>query len=364
MRRHCSDQLRGGEGCSGSTNSYTVNPAQALEDAIINAQANNHIIVAAAGNSSKNIDTHSKLSGKLSQDNIIAVAATDQNDQLAGFFQLWCGQCGYRCSRCQHLEHDSPGCLAVLRSELRFQRWHFDGHADGCRGGGTAQKSGSGSPIPSDHQRAVRRLRQDRFPERKSVVGWQAQSEQCDTGTECRHDDYFPRFGGEDAGPSGAFMTLTKRGFPLNQQLDLDLFFDDPTEVIIPLLAGGSAISIPANQQQIVIPVDILDDTLLDGTQTVTFDLHYSGASIGLATLQVTDVEALTISVDPASIREDAGPGAGTVTVTRGNTDTLPPDTYAVVNNQLLQARLPGKSGQYPQYSLARRGTSSRTDVS
>ncbi len=66
----------------------------------------------------------------------------------------------------------------------------------------------------------------------------------------------------EDAGTSGAFITLTKRGFPLNEQLDLDLFFDDPTEVIIPLLAGGSAISIPANQQQIVIPVNVLDDTL------------------------------------------------------------------------------------------------------
>lgn len=141
----------------------------------------------------------------------------------------------------------------------------------------------------------------------------------------------------EDAGASAATITIRRGSTSNAADLVLDLLFDDPSEVALPSLGGGTQVTIPAGQNQIVIPVDAVDDTLLDGTQTVTFDLQFNGASIITATLQVTDVEALTIAVDPASIREDAGAGAGTVTVTRGNTDTFPPDTYAVVNNELLR---------------------------
>ena len=68
-----------------SNHSYTVNQTQALEDAIINARANNHIVVVAAGNSSSNNDFNPVYPASYPEDNIVVAAATDQNDALAGF---------------------------------------------------------------------------------------------------------------------------------------------------------------------------------------------------------------------------------------------------------------------------------------
>lgn len=72
-------------GATVSNHSYGVNPTQALQDAITNAQANNHIVVVAAGNSSSNNDAFPAYPASYPQDNIIAVAATDSRDNLANF---------------------------------------------------------------------------------------------------------------------------------------------------------------------------------------------------------------------------------------------------------------------------------------
>lgn len=58
---------------------------QALSDAITNAQNAGHIFVAAAGNSSANNDSTPTYPASFTQDNIIAVAATDKNDSLASY---------------------------------------------------------------------------------------------------------------------------------------------------------------------------------------------------------------------------------------------------------------------------------------
>jgi len=324
-------------GATVSTHSYRVNPTQALEDAIINAQANNHIIVAAAGNSSSNNDVLPSYPASYTQDNIIAVAATDQNDQLAtfssyGLVSVDIGAPGVNIwsttptagSLFYGPDYDfsdgtsmaTPmvaGAVALLRSVSPTSSYTTIINALYA---GSDQLASLNGRVSSGGRLNVNRALQQLAVASMTIS---------------------PGTVREDAGPSGAFITVTRRNFPLNQPLNLDLFFDDPTEVFVPMIAGGSGISIPAGQTQLVIPVDILDDTLLDGTQLVTFDLHHLGASISTVTLQVTDFEPLTISVSPASIREDAGAGAGTVTVTRGNTDTLPPNTYAVVNNQLLE---------------------------
>lgn len=58
---------------------------QALKDAISNAASRGHIFVAAAGNDGTNNDVFPAYPASYDLDNIIAVAATDHNDNLAGF---------------------------------------------------------------------------------------------------------------------------------------------------------------------------------------------------------------------------------------------------------------------------------------
>jgi subtilisin family serine protease len=69
-----------------SSNSWDGAPySQILYDAIANARAHGQIFVAAAGNGGSNIDTSPSYPASFGLDNIVAVAATDQNDKLAGF---------------------------------------------------------------------------------------------------------------------------------------------------------------------------------------------------------------------------------------------------------------------------------------
>ncbi|MFZ3091916.1 MAG: S8 family serine peptidase [Nitrospirota bacterium] len=59
--------------------------SQAMYDAINNARSNNVLFVAAAGNDGTNNDTTPAYPASYNLDNIISVAATDQNDALASF---------------------------------------------------------------------------------------------------------------------------------------------------------------------------------------------------------------------------------------------------------------------------------------
>ncbi|MCE9615013.1 MAG: S8 family serine peptidase [Lentisphaerae bacterium] len=59
--------------------------SQALYDAIAMARARNHLFVAAAGNEGVNIDEYPEIPAGYDLDNILSVAASDHNDQLASF---------------------------------------------------------------------------------------------------------------------------------------------------------------------------------------------------------------------------------------------------------------------------------------
>jgi subtilisin family serine protease len=58
---------------------------QALRDVIIRARQAGILVIAAAGNDSENLDTDFLYPAAYQEDNVIAVAATDRNDQLADF---------------------------------------------------------------------------------------------------------------------------------------------------------------------------------------------------------------------------------------------------------------------------------------
>jgi subtilisin family serine protease len=91
-----SDVIRGlnyavANGATISNNSYGGDPfSQALQDALSSARAAGHIFVAAAGNGNflgigQNNDTTPFYPASYNLDNVVAVAATDSNDQLASF---------------------------------------------------------------------------------------------------------------------------------------------------------------------------------------------------------------------------------------------------------------------------------------
>ncbi|MDA1232904.1 MAG: proprotein convertase P-domain-containing protein, partial [Planctomycetota bacterium] len=122
---------------------------------------------------------------------------------------------------------------------------------------------------------------------------------------------------------------------PINAPLVVTLTSNDLTEIRVP-----ATVTIPAGFNSITFPIDIIDDTLLDGTQIVQITGSATIAGrlrTATAFVSVLDYETLTVQIDRSSVREDAGPGAASLTVTRTNTDSLPPNTFVVVADELVQ---------------------------
>ncbi len=69
-----------------SNNSWTdPSDSDLLFEAVSRARAAGHIVVAAAGNNARNLDSAPTYPAALNLDNVVTVAATDRNDKLAGF---------------------------------------------------------------------------------------------------------------------------------------------------------------------------------------------------------------------------------------------------------------------------------------
>ncbi|MEZ6128243.1 MAG: proprotein convertase P-domain-containing protein [Planctomycetaceae bacterium] len=98
------------------------------------------------------------------------------------------------------------------------------------------------------------------------------------------------------------------------------LFSDDTTEATV-----LGTVKIPANQSEILVDLDVLDDSIVDGTQTVTISAtevtinnQVQGTFILTSdVVDVQDAEPLTIQVDRTAVSEAAGPGAIAGVITR-----------------------------------------------
>ena len=123
----------------------------------------------------------------------------------------------------------------------------------------------------------------------------------------------------EGAGPAATTATVSRTGDTSNA-LVVTLASNDAGEATVP-----ASVAIPAGQASSpAFNIDAVDDSIVDGTQTVTITASGSGGIVsGTDTLDVTDddVAALTLVIAAASIAESAGAGATTATVSR-NTDT------------------------------------------
>jgi hypothetical protein len=123
----------------------------------------------------------------------------------------------------------------------------------------------------------------------------------------------------ENAGASAATATVTRPGSTA-AALTVNLVSSDTTEATVP-----ASVIIPISQSFVVVPINAVDDNLLDGTQSVTITASdpAGGFDDATAVLQVTDHETLTLTIAVNSVFENAGAGATTASVTRSNTGNL-----------------------------------------
>lgn len=112
-------------------------------------------------------------------------------------------------------------------------------------------------------------------------------------------------------------LELTTIGLP---EMTITLSIVNEDEASVPL-----TVTIPANQSSITLPLDVFDDQIVDGTQTVTISVASSTDDAGFMLegdeVDVVDVEELSVSVTPTTVQENAGTNAITGTITRVDTN-------------------------------------------
>ncbi len=128
--------------------------------------------------------------------------------------------------------------------------------------------------------------------------------------------------------------TITRKNTNLELPLTVNLLSSDPSEATVP-----STVTIPANQAQTTFTISAVDDQLLDGPQTVEVSVSADAYRTVKGSLDVTDAEALTLSINASAISE-AGE-LTTAVLTRSNSDTALPLTVQLTSSDTSEANVP-----------------------
>ena len=145
-------------------------------------------------------------------------------------------------------------------------------------------------------------------------------------------EEFLDAFNGEN--PSGVWTlevvddNRTDTGTLLSWSLDFVTLGLAATQVT--LSSGDTSeiqlqptVTIPFNQDSVLIPLDVIDDDILDGTQTVAVSVDAAslpGFRLRGDTVDVLDAESLVITLDRTVVSEADGPMAIRGTVTRSDT--------------------------------------------
>ncbi len=132
----------------------------------------------------------------------------------------------------------------------------------------------------------------------------------------------------ENAGVAAATLTVGRPAASTGQSVTVQLGSSDLTEATVP-----PSVVIAAGIQSVTVPINAIDDTLLDGSQSVTLTATATGYQAASVNLTVTDHETITGTFSAASIREDAAPGSFLLTLRRSNTDVAAAITVSVSGN-------------------------------
>ena len=117
----------------------------------------------------------------------------------------------------------------------------------------------------------------------------------------------------EGAGPSGAGLTISRNTLP-TAALTVSILRDDPLQAAIqPTVVMG------IGESSVLVPVNVLDNSYVDGERTLTITATASGyVSSGEGLLiNDDDIPQLTLTIDTTAISEGDGLFAATGTITR-----------------------------------------------
>ncbi len=131
---------------------------------------------------------------------------------------------------------------------------------------------------------------------------------------------------GENDGVAAAYATISIGEAPLDKPVFVRVGNSDLSEATI-----AAFVEIPAGETAVQVPIDAIDDNLLDGTQTVTFTASADGFVAATADLAVFDHEYLTIELADAEISEAAGEKATVAKVSRSDVDDLATEVVATL---------------------------------
>ncbi len=145
-----------------------------------------------------------------------------------------------------------------------------------------------------------------------------------------------------------ATVTITRNTDPSFSDF-IDLFSDDESEATVPATATFNP-----GETTTTVTLTAVDDNDVDGTQTVTITASGEIFPDATDTVDVTDdeVAALTVSVDPATISENGGTSAATVTITR-NTGFFDNLEVSLSSDDTSEATLPATVSFGPEQSSA-----------
>lgn len=136
----------------------------------------------------------------------------------------------------------------------------------------------------------------------------------------------------EDAGANAAQLTI--RRSDATEAISVKLTSSDTTEAAVP-----GSVELAAGQREITVPVDAVDDTLLDGNRNVSLIAQSSGFDPVSIALVVRDREHLAASLNRSELIENRS--AASLTITRSNTDNGDPLQVALEASPAAQLTLP-----------------------
>lgn len=142
----------------------------------------------------------------------------------------------------------------------------------------------------------------------------------------------------ESAGTGAANLTIRLVGFSNTAPRTIFLDSWDTTEI-----QTQASVIMPQGQSTVVVPLQAIDDTLLDGTVRVKLLANTAGIYSNEAWMNVLDDEKLSLTAQPSTIAENSGAGAAILVVKRNNTDLGQSITVSLASSDPSEAQVPAE---------------------
>ncbi len=142
----------------------------------------------------------------------------------------------------------------------------------------------------------------------------------------------------ENGGSSAATGTVSRNTADVSSPLTIMLASSLNNRASVPV-----SVTIPAGASSTTFSVAAGDDSLVNGTQTITITASSAEYVDGTGTLSVTDddVPALTVTISNSSISENAGANAATGTVSRNTTNVSSALVVSLASSLTNRATVP-----------------------